>query len=94
MHPGLVGGIIGSVVGVLGGLFGTYMSIKNAKGERAKRFMKRVSLYAWLFIVLFLYGLLMLPQPYNFLMWIPYGIALPLFIAYINRKLAQLQEDA
>jgi len=93
MNPGIIGGIVGGGLGILGGVIGTYMSIKNAKGKAAKRFMKRMALYGWLFMILFLWGLFMLPRPYNFLLWVPYGIALPSFIIFANRKLAELQQD-
>lgn len=86
MNPDLVGGIVGGVIGILGGVVGTYFSIKNTAGPRERAFMIRVAVVAWIAITAFLIGLMMLPRPYNFLMWIPYGIALPLGIVWCNRR--------
>ena len=86
MNPGLVGGIVGGVIGLLGGIVGTYFSIKNTAGPRERAFMIRVAVVAWIGITAFLIGLMMLPRPYNFLMWVPYAIALPLGIVWCNRR--------
>jgi hypothetical protein len=86
MDAGVVGGIVGGVIGVLGGLVGTYFSIKNTAGPRERRFMIQAAAVAWLAVTAFLIGLLMLPRPFNLLLWIPYGIALPLGILWSNRR--------
>jgi hypothetical protein len=37
-------------------------------------------------------GLLLVPQPYNYLLWIVYVVALVLGIGWMNRHLARLRE--
>jgi len=91
MDVGLMGGIIGGVIGVAGGVIGTYFSIKNTSGPSERAFMIRVSAIAWVTITLFLIGLMLLPKPYNWLLWIPYAIALPLSIRWCNRRLLQIR---
>lgn len=91
MDAGLIGGIAGSVLGVLGGVIGTWFSIKNTNGPRERVFMVRTAAIAWVAITLFLVLLLSLPQPYNFLMWLPYGILLPLGIRRTNRIQAEIR---
>jgi hypothetical protein len=86
MDAGLIGGLIGGVLGLLGGAVGTYFSIKNTTGPRERMFMVQVAIVAWIGVSAFVLGLLMLPQPYNFLLWVPYGIALPLGILWSNRR--------
>lgn len=86
MNAGLVGGIIGGVIGLLGGAAGTYLSIRNTSGLREREFMIRVALMTWILVTAFLIGLMMLPRPYNFLLWAPYGIVLPLGIVWCNRR--------
>ncbi len=86
MNTGLVGGIVGGVLGLLGGVVGTYFSIKNTSGPRERGFMIRVAVVAWIVVTAFLIGLMMLPRPYNFLLWVPYAIALPLGIVWCNRR--------
>ena len=86
MNEGMVGGIVGGVIGVVGGIVGTYFSIKNTAGPRERTFMIQVAVVAWLVVAAFLIGLLMLPRPFNFLLWVPYGIALPLGILWCNRR--------
>jgi hypothetical protein len=82
---GLIGGLIGGALGLAGGAIGTYFSIKNTLGPRERSFMVKVSAIAWVAIAVFLVGLLTLPRPYNFLLWVPYGIALPLGIRWCNQ---------
>jgi hypothetical protein len=86
VDAGLVGGIVGATIGVLGGLVGTYFSIRNTAGPRERRFMIRVAIVAWIAVSAFVAGLLLLPKPYNLLLWIPYGIALPSGILWCNRR--------
>ena len=86
MDAGLIGGVVGGAVGVLGGAVGTYFSIKNTSGPRERRFMVQAALIAWVAVTAFVVGILMLPRPFNFLLWIPYGIALPLGITWCNRR--------
>ena len=91
MDPGLVGGIVGGGLGLAGGVIGTWFSIRNTSGPRERAFMIRVSAIAWVAVTAFLAGLLLLPQPYNWLLWIPYGIALPLAIRSLNRRQHQIR---
>lgn len=86
MDTGLVGGIVGAAIGVLGGLVGTYFSIKNTAGPRERSFMVRVAIVAWIAVSAFVLALLLLPRPFNFLLWIPYAVALPLGILWCNRR--------
>lgn len=92
MDTGIVGGIIGSVLGLAGGAVGTYFSIRNTKGPLARAFMIKVAIVAWVAIIVFIMLVLVLPQPYNYLMWIPYGILLPLGIVKCNKQLAKLRQ--
>ena len=89
---GLVGGIIGSVIGILGGAIGTYFSIKNTNGPLERAYMVKVSIVVWVAVILFLALLLFLPKPYNMLMWIPYGILLPLGIYTINKRIQKIRQ--
>lgn len=92
MNAGLIGGILGIIIGTIGGVVGTYFSIKNTNGPQEKSFMIKVSIVFWIAAVIFISLLLLLPKPYNFLLWIPYGIALPLSIIYLNKKLNSIRE--
>ncbi len=86
MDAGTVGGIGGGLIGVAGGIVGTYFSIKNTAGPRERTFMIQVAAVTWLAVTVFLIGLFMLPRPFNYLLWVPYGIALPLGISWCNRR--------
>lgn len=93
MHPGLIGAIVGGVIGLLGGLIGTYMSIKKTNGPGERALMIKGAIWFWIGGAVFLTLLLTIPKPYNFLVWIPYGIALPLAIITINKKQARLRQE-
>ena len=83
---GIIGGFGGSVIGVAGGIFGTWMSIHNAKTPAEKSQTFRFSLACWLFVTLFLVAFFVTPHPYNFLWLIPYPIVLMWGINRINRE--------
>jgi hypothetical protein len=55
--------------------------------------MIKVSAIAWVAVTAFLVGLLMLPKPYNWLMWVPYGIALPLGIRWCNQRQLKIRAE-
>src|SRR6267378_5501879 len=94
MDVGTVGGIIiGGIIGLAGGAVGTYASIKNTEGPRERQFMVRAAIAAWVGITLFLVLLFVLPRPYRWLIWIPYGVALPLAIVCLNRKQQAIRSE-
>jgi hypothetical protein len=93
MAAGLIGGLVGGTLGLAGGAIGTYFSIRNTKGPRERFFMVKVSVIAWVVITAFLLGVLMLPKPYNFLLWVPYGIALPLSVRWCNQRQLKIRTE-
>lgn len=93
MEPGLIGALIGSAIGVIGGAVGTYFSIKNTAGPKERTFMIRVALTAWLALLAFVAGLLAFPKPFNWLLWVPYGIGLPFGIRWCNRRQTQIRGE-
>ena len=93
MNPGTVGAIVGSVLGLLGGAAGTYFSIRNTEGPRERAFAVKASVVTWMAVIVFLAGLLLLPSPYRFGLWVPYAILLPLGIRKWNRAQALLREE-
>lgn len=93
MNSGLIGGILGAIIGTIGGAVGTFFSIKNTNGPKEKAFMIKCAVVGWIAIIVFLLLLLFLPKPYNYLLWIPYGIALPMAIIYLNKKQRDIREE-
>ena len=93
MHAGWISGIVGGVIGLLGGIVGTYFSIKNTNSSRERAFMIKASLVGWIAITLFLLLMLVLPSPYRYLLWVPYGILLPLGIIYGNRIQQKIRHE-
>ena len=93
MHPGTIGGIIGGIGGLVGGTIGTYCSIKNTNGPRERTFMIKVSVIGWIAIIVFLGLMFVLPNPYRYFLWIPYGILLPVAIITGNRKQQKIRRE-
>jgi hypothetical protein len=93
MHPGLVGGIVGGVLGVAGGLIGTAAALRSAGTPGERRFIIRASLLFWAVSAAFIALFLLIPRPFNFLLWIPWGIFLPLFIRNSSRRLGIFRND-
>ncbi len=93
MHAGLIGGIIGTAIGIVGGIIGTYFSIRNTKTGPERSFVIRMATLMWLAGICFIALLLILPQPYNLLLFGPYGIAFPFFIRYSNKRQQELRQE-
>ena len=90
---GWIGGLAGGVIGLAGGVVGTYFSIKNCQGRRERAFMIKSAVVCWLALNLFLGLLLGLPNPYRWLVWLPYSIFLTLGIIYINHMQQKLRRS-
>ncbi len=90
---GWIGGVLGGMVGLAGGVIGTYFSIRNTHGPRERRFMVRAALVTWVAVVTFLVLLLVLPSPWRWLLWVPYGILLPMGIIFGNRRQQQIRRE-
>jgi len=90
---GIIGGIIGSIIGLIGGIIGTYCSIKNTNGHKEKTFMVKISIIGWIGIIAFLALMFLLPSPYRFFLWIPYGVILPIAIIKGNKILAKIRQE-
>jgi len=93
MDAGVIGGIIGGVIGLLGGAVGTYFAIHNTDGPKERAFAVRMAVLTWLLLLVFLAGILLLPEPYRWLMWIPYAVFLPLGIRYFNRRQSEIRAE-
>ena len=93
MDASTAGGIIGGILGFVGGAIGTYASIKNTAGPRERQFMVRTAIVVWVLVTLFLVLLFVLPNPYRWLIWIPYGVALLLAIVSLNRKQQAIRSE-
>ncbi|MDY0358098.1 MAG: hypothetical protein RBR19_19615 [Sedimentisphaerales bacterium] len=90
---GWIGGVLGVVLGLAGGAIGTYYSIRNTNGPRERRFMVRAVGVTWVGGLLFLALLFLLPSPWRFQLWIPYGILLPVGILLGNRRQQQIRRE-
>ena len=84
---------MGGGLGLAGGIIGTYFSIKNTNGPRERRFMVKASVVAWIGVSIFLALLFLLPHPYRWFLWIPYGPALVLGIRFANKRHAQIRAE-
>ena len=97
MNPGLIGligGIIGGIIGLAGGLLGTYFSIKNTNSPRERAFVIKVSIACWIFVLVFVFGLCLIPGLYKLILIPIYVVGLvasiPLILLW-NKKQAQIR---
>ncbi|AKJ64314.1 hypothetical protein [Kiritimatiella glycovorans] len=91
MNPGLIGGVVGTLVGVAGGAVGTWCSIKNTNGPLERTFMIRASVMMWVFALVFIALLFLIPAPYGWMATLPFSLMLPLLIVWGNRKQQQIR---
>jgi hypothetical protein len=85
------GAILGSLIGLGGGVIGTWCSIRNTKTPAERAFMMRCSIAVWVFVTAFVAGLMLIPAPYNHLLWLPYVPLLIGSILWMNRVQARLR---
>ena len=91
---GLIWGIAGGAIWILGGIVGTYFGITRVATDAQRKFMIRCSVFGWIFILAFVALAIFLPAPWKYIMWVPYGIGLPIAIIWCNKRLAQLNENS
>lgn len=91
MEAGTVGALAGTTLGVLGGVAGTYLSIRNTRAADERAFAVRAAAVAWIASLALLAGLLLIPRPYNHLLWAPYGILLAVGVRHWNRRQAEIR---
>ena len=90
---GWIGGIFGSIVGTMGGILGTYLSIASAKGPIERAFIKKAAVIAWIAVSVFLGLLFMIPKPYNYLLWIPYAVAMLIGAPKLRKKHTEIRRS-
>ena len=88
MSAGMAGGILGVLIGISGGVVGTYCSIRNTKGPLERALIIKASAFTWFAVLAFVSLMFALPNPYRHLLWIPYGVLLPLGITKLNSKVS------
>lgn len=93
MNPALIGAIAGVAIGVIGGVIGTYASIRNTSSPRERAFTVRASAIVWIAGITFLTLMLVLPTPWRFLLWVPYGFLMPLGIIHWNRTQQRIRAE-
>src|SRR5262245_7632232 len=93
MDPGLIGGLVGSVVGLAGGAIGTYVSIRNTVGPRERAFMIRVARVIWIAVTGFVVAVLIVPYPYKWVLWVAYVPLLLTAIVWGNRRQRQIRAE-
>ncbi len=91
-EPGTVGFwlllSIGPVIGLAGGVFGTWNSLRKCTTQAQRRVMWKWTILMWAGIAIFLTAMLLLPKPWNWLVWVPYAPALIYSITRLNREMA------
>ena len=93
MNPSTLAPLVGGAVGVLGGIVGTYFSIHNTKSPAERRFIGRAAAWTWFGLSIFLAVLFLLPEPWRWLVWIPYTFILPFAIRHMNRRQNAIRES-
>ena len=93
MHAGWIGAIVGVISGGIGATIGVYFSIKNTVSARERAFMVKACAVFCIAVIVFVGLMFLLPNPYRFLLCIPYGILLPLGIIYGNRTQQRIRQE-
>jgi len=93
----LSGAVLGPIIGLLGGLFGSWMSIKNTRSRRERRFMIKMAITVWSLLLLLIFLPLLLALTgvipkwsYWCLFTVFFALLLPLMI-WGNARQRQIQ---
>jgi hypothetical protein len=89
---GMLGAVLGGLLGVGGGAYGSWCSLKTCQSSEERWHMLRWVAGFWVGVVLFVGLLLLVPQPYNLLLWVPYAPALTWAIVKCNRGQAAIRQ--
>jgi hypothetical protein len=90
---GIVGGIAGGFLGLLGGAFGTYCTLRSAKGPRERAFLVKASVVCWVLVLGFVAGMLLMPTWHKHLLWAPYALLLTVGIRYVNNHQQRIRRE-
>ncbi len=93
MNSGYFYALIGGLIGLAGAAVGVYFSIKNTNSKKERVFMINANIIFWIGLLIFLGLIFFLPRPYNYLMWIPYGILLPFGIIKVNKIQRKIRSE-
>ena len=84
MNPQTIS-LVGSGIGVVGALIGSYLTIKNTKASRERKFAIHASILCWILVMGFVTVMFWIPTWHRHLLWIPYAILLNLGIRVWNK---------
>ncbi len=75
-YIGIIGAVAGLILGIAGTVFGTWCGIRSTKGPREHKMMVKGSIIILGGVLLFCTLVFVLPGPYRYFIWIPYGLIL------------------
>ncbi len=97
---------VGPIVGLLGGAFGTWASIRSTEHPRERRFVVRMAVQVWVFVIAsmaLLFGLIAAQQRYHWSgrtgvvaqagFWLVYGALLVTFVVVRSHQHARLRKE-
>jgi len=94
MNPGIVCGIIGSVIGLAAGVCGAWASARRASSAKERRYVIRSSIAFLGGISLYLIALFVVPHRYYPFLQVAYAVALPLAVLGSIRGHARIAAES
>jgi peptidoglycan biosynthesis protein MviN/MurJ (putative lipid II flippase) len=88
---GWIGGIVGGVAGLAGAALGVWCTLRSCQGPRERTFVWKATLLCGLLVAALLAGLLWLPSPWGYGLFLPYAILLVLGIRHWNSVQARIR---
>ena len=90
---GIIGAIFGLILGIGGTVFGTWCGIRSTKGPREHKMMVRGSIIILGGVLLFCALAFVLPGPYRYFIWIPYGLLMTLGIVKFEHLRRRVRKE-
>jgi len=88
-----IGGIGGAVIGLAGGVIGTWLSLRAAAGPRERAHILKIVILLALVGILFAILMWEIPSPWNSLLWVAFGLFLPLVVTLGNREQERIRNE-
>jgi len=82
----------GIILGLIGAVLGIVFTFKKS-GQEEKKYLKLMIGILWIAGVLLVLGIVFLPRPYSFYLFVPYAAFVPVFIVNSGRRIKRLRDD-
>ena len=87
MYTGFMADLWLAMLLLVGGTVGTVCTVQRARGSCERRLLLWICASLWLAAIVFVVGILSIPRPFGVLLWVPYGVGVPIGVSFFRGRL-------